>query len=262
MLGKKEKKIEQPEIAIQNQVSQTANWMGTIFLAAAASFFILVGLIMLFVEGIQPLYLTYLMSTLLIVFGIGMIVRYFVTEAYRSMHDYSFSGGALIVILGGCTLARKAEITAQLGTFIGLLVLAVAVVMLQQAMQLHFMQNRMWPVVLVLSLFTIMTSVVLLFDLKVLTERANKLEYWILLIAGIFTLVSMVISAVGVQMYRISEKKAIERMKKENVEKTYENKSVDENVCSSESGNTSDSSTKRNDGNNDTDQAGDLSGRI
>lgn len=192
---------EQSFVAPQEQVSRTTGWMGTIFLAVVAGLFILVGVIMLFVDGIRPLYLTYLMSAMLIVLGIGLIVKYFVTEAYRSMHDYCFSGGALIVILGGCALARKDEITAQIATFVGLLVLAVAVVMLQQSMQLHIMQNRLWIVVLVISLITLISAIVLLFDLKVLTGHIRNLEYWILLIAGFCTLGCMVISGIGVKLF-------------------------------------------------------------
>lgn len=212
MNWEKKNQKEQSYVTLQDQVSQTANWMGTIFLAVVAGLFIFVSMIMLFVEGIRPLYLTYMMSALLIVFGIGLIVKYFVTEAYRSMHDYSFSGGALIVILGGCALARKDEVTAQIAAFIGLLVLAVAVVMLQQAMQLHIMQNRLWIMVLVISFITLISAIVLLFDLKVLTGRIDRLEYWILLIAGICTLGCMVISGIGVKLFERREEKEAKRM--------------------------------------------------
>ena len=142
-MEKKKNKKEKPYVMPQDQLTQTTGWLGTIFLVTVAALFILVGGVMLFVDGIKELYLIYMISALLIALGIGLIVKYFVTEAYRSMHDYGFSGGALIVILGGCSLARAGQLVAQIAAFVGLLVLAVAVVMLQQALQLQREENKL-----------------------------------------------------------------------------------------------------------------------
>lgn len=199
----------------QDQLTQTTGWLGTIFLAAVAVLFILVGSVMLFVEGIKELYLIYMISALLIALGIGLIVKYFVTEAYRSMHDYGFSGGALIVILGGCALARSGQLTAQIAVFVGLLVLSVAVVMLQQAMQLHIMRKKVWIVVLVISLVTLLASVLLLFDIHAVTGKIDGFAYWVLLIAGVLTLLCMLISGIGVKVFQYQEHEEMLRMEKE-----------------------------------------------
>ncbi len=199
----------------QDQLTQTTGWLGTIFLAAVAVLFILVGSVMLFVEGIKELYLIYMISALLIALGIGLIVKYFVTEAYRSMHDYGFSGGALIVILGGCALARSGQLTAQIAVFVGLLVLSVAVVMLQQAMQLHIMRKKVWIVVLVISLVTLLASVLLLFDIHAVTGKIDGFAYWVLLIAGVLTLLCMLISGIGVKVFQHQEHEEMLRMEKE-----------------------------------------------
>ena len=210
-MGKKEKSFVMP----QDQLSRTTGWLGTIFLATVAALFILVGGVMLFVEGIRDLYLIYMISALLIALGIGLIVKYFVTEAYRSMHDYGFSGGALIVILGGCALARAEQLTAQIAVFVGLLVLAVSVVMLQQAMQLHIMRKKVWIVVLVISLVTLLASVLLLFDIRAVTGKIDGFAYWILLIAGVLTLLCMLISGIGVKLFLHQEHDEKLRMQKE-----------------------------------------------
>lgn len=199
----------------QDQLTQTTGWLGTIFLASVAGLFILVGGVMLFVDGIKELYLIYMISALLIALGIGMIVKYFVTEAYRSMHDYGFSGGALIVILGGCALARAGQLTGQIAVFIGLLVLSVAVVMLQQAMQMNIMRKKVWTVVLVLSLATLLASVLLLFDIQSVTGKVDGFAYWVLLIAGVLTLVCMLISGIGVRIFLHQERDEKLRMQEE-----------------------------------------------
>ena len=210
-----ESKQKKPYRAAQDQIARTGGHLGTIFLTAVAALFILVGSIMLFVDGVQERYLVYMISALLIALGIGLIVKYFVTEAYRSMHDYSFSGGALIVILGGSALARAQELTGQIGVLAGLLVLAVAVVMLQQALQMHIMRKSVWPIVLTIAVVTLLAAVVLLFDLRFITGNVEKIAYWILLIAGMLTLLCMIISAIGVKLFLHQEHNEMVRMQKE-----------------------------------------------
>ena len=214
-MEKKKNKKKKPYVMPQDQLTRTTGWLGTIFLATVAALFILVGGVMLFVDGIKELYLIYMISALLIALGIGLIVKYFVTEAYRSMHDYGFSGGALIVILGGCALARAGQLTTQIAAFVGLLVLSVAVVMLQQAMQLHIMRKKVWTVVLAISLVTLLSSVLLLFDIRTVTGKVEGFEYWVLLISGVLTLICMLISGIGVKIFLHQEHDELLRMQKE-----------------------------------------------
>ena len=214
-MEKKKNKKKKPYVMPQDQLTRTTGWLGTIFLATVAALFILVGGVMLFVDGIKELYLIYMISALLIALGIGLIVKYFVTEAYRSMHDYGFSGGALIVILGGCALARAGQLTTQIAACVGLLVLSVAVVMLQQAMQLHIMRKKVWTVVLAISLVTLLSSVLLLFDIRTVTGKVEGFEYWVLLISGVLTLLCMLISGIGVKIFLHQEHDELLRMQKE-----------------------------------------------
>lgn len=214
-MEKKKGRKKKPYVMPQDQLTQTTGRLGTIFLAAVAVLFILVGCVMLFVDGMQELYLIYMISALLIALGIGLIVKYFVTEAYRSMHDYGFSGGALVVILGGCALARARQMTTQIGAFVGLLVLAVAVVMLQQAMQLHIMRKKAWIPVLAISLVTLLSSVLLLFDLQSVTGKVKGFAYWVLLTSGVLTLLCMLVSGIGVKLFLHQEHNELLRMQKE-----------------------------------------------
>ena len=214
-MEKRKDKKKKPYVMPQDQLTQTTGWLGTIFLATVAALFILVGGVMLFVDGVKELYLIYMISALLIALGIGLIVKYFVTEAYRSVHDYGFSGGALIVILGGCALARAGQLSTQIAAFVGLLVLSVAVVMLQQAMQLHIMRKKVWTVVLAISLVTLLSSVLLLFDISAVTGKVEGFEYWVLLVAGVLTLLCMLISGIGVRIFLHQERDEMLRIHKE-----------------------------------------------
>jgi amino acid transporter len=170
---------------------------------------------MLFVEGVQELYLIYVISAGLIALGIGLIVKYFVTESYRNMHDYSFSGGTLVVILGCVVLVRASQLLEKLSVFVGLLVLAAAVSMLQQALQLHITGRKVWTVVIVISAVTLLASFVLLFDLGNVPEKINNFSYMVLLFAGVMTLLCMVISGIGVHVFLRQEKDEAARMQQE-----------------------------------------------
>lgn len=215
MMEKKKKGQKKSFVMPQDQLTKTTGFLGTVFLVAVAALFILVGGVMLFVDGIKELYLIYMISALLIALGIGLIVKYFVTEAYRSMHDYGFSGGALIVILGGSALARSKELAAQISVFVGLLVLSVAVVMLQQAMQLHIMRKKVWTVVLAISLVTLLASVLLLFDIRSITGKIEGFAYWLLLFTGVLTLLCLLISGIGVRIFLHQERSEKLRMEEE-----------------------------------------------
>jgi uncharacterized membrane protein HdeD (DUF308 family) len=216
MMGKHSKK--KMYVHPKDQVTKTASRLGTIFLATLAVFYILVGCVMLFADGARELYLVYVISAVLIALGIGLIVKYFVTEAYRNMHDYSCSLGMLLVILGCVLLVQAGAIMRGLGVFIGFLVLAAALAMFQQAMQLQITGRKAWPVVLVISLVTALASFLLLFDLGNIPEKITNFSYMVLLFAGVMTLLCMVISAVGVRLFLHQEQGEQRRMQKEQQE--------------------------------------------
>jgi uncharacterized membrane protein HdeD (DUF308 family) len=170
---------------------------------------------MLFLDGAQELYLVYAVGAGVIALGIGLIVKYFVTESYRNMHDYSCSLGMLLVILGCVLLVRASQILPRLSVFVGFLVLAAALTMFQQAMQLHITGRKVWPVVMAISLLTLLASLLLLFDLGDIPEKVNNFPYMVLLFAGVVTLACMVISGIGVQIFLHQERGEEQRMQQE-----------------------------------------------
>ena len=98
-----EKLMSKKDSELQNDANrQKENLLGTIFLSVLSVLFIVIGVCVLFVQKIQIVYLLYAIAAIIIVLGIGMMIRYYVRQAYRNVHDYSFSCGALLVILGGC----------------------------------------------------------------------------------------------------------------------------------------------------------------
>jgi hypothetical protein len=95
------------------------------------------------------------------------------------------------------------------------LVLAAALTMFQQAMQLHITGRKVWPVVMAISLLTLLASLLLLFDLGDIPEKVNNFPYMVLLFAGVVTLACMVISGIGVQIFLHQERGEEQRMQQE-----------------------------------------------
>ena len=73
----------------------------------------------------------------------------------------------------------------------------------------------MWIVVLVISLVTLLASVLLLFDIHAVTGKIDGFAYWVLLIAGVLTLLCMLISGIGVKVFQHQEHEEMLRMEKE-----------------------------------------------
>lgn len=201
--------------------------MGTIFLSVLSVLFLAFGACMLFVQRLQVVYVLYAIAAMIIVLGIGMMIRYYVQQAYRNVHDYSFSGGALLVILGGCGLVRADELVKSVPTLIGMLVLILSIIMMQRALQilsvaklcltadrlkampLSKMLQASWISIMVLSLLTLLEAILLLCGVSAITGRIDKFEYWALMISGILMLGSQLISEIGVRRFTKKEAKML-----------------------------------------------------
>ena len=68
---------------------------------------------------------------------------------------------------------------------------------------------------LVIALVTLLSSVLLLFDIRAVTGKIDGFAYWILLIAGVLTLLCMLISGIGVKVFQHQEHEEMLRMQKE-----------------------------------------------
>ena len=65
-----------------------------------AIIYILFGLAIEFVPQFKEIYIIYIAGAIFVVFGIIMIVKYFLTGSYRDIGKYGFSAGVLCVLIG------------------------------------------------------------------------------------------------------------------------------------------------------------------
>ncbi len=146
---------------------------------------ILVAVLILFVPQIEVKDICYFICGFVVILGIYMIVRYFMTGGYERLNEYGFSEGVLFVLLGICGLVSAERIAVSFLTALGLLLLLSGVIKLQYALDLKCMEDRAW------AGFFAVTIVLLGFSVSVILNPFEDMEFYqnytaaILLVDGI-----------------------------------------------------------------------------
>lgn len=167
------------------------NVFNTVVVALIAAVFILVSTLILFVPQIEIKDICYFCCGAVLVLGIYMIVRYFLTEGYQHLSEYGFSEGVLFVLLGSCGLVSADAIASSFLTVLGLALLLSGVIKLQYALDLKFMQDKAWIGFFVVTILFLVCSVVSV--LKPFSDRTfyEKYTCYVLLADGIVTIVNI-----------------------------------------------------------------------
>lgn len=162
------------------------------------------------IPSLKMEYICYGISVTLIVLGIILIVKYFVTESYKNLNQYGFSIGVFLIIIGVCTLVRNQEMTKSFQLYIGICILLTAIIKLQNAMDLKALKDRVWSVICVVSV-CIMAAAVLI----IINPFSNKsyeltLTYFSLLFDGVISLFSYNYLAFRLRRTQKKQQKAAE----------------------------------------------------
>lgn len=173
--------------------------LGGVF--AVSVIFIALGLLLLFVPQIKPVYIAYVLSIAFVVVGIIWIVQYFLTESYRNINRYGFSAGTLFVILGICAMLKAEVISGYFLLCMGILILVMGVVKLQNALDLKALKDSTWKAVLGLALAVIICAVIVIMNPFRKTEDLARFTYIIMVADGIFSIISMLCLAIRLKKY-------------------------------------------------------------
>lgn len=175
---------------------------GTLMILAAAVLGILLGLFLLLFPGAKMIQIVYAIGIVLIVAGIISIVRYFMTESYRRLNCYTFSAGALMVVLGVCALLRAEIVSSYLIICLGILLLASGVIKLQNALDLEAMKDKTWAVVLMIAVAVIICGAVVLLNPFSNQSDLNYFAYIVLVVDGVLSLFSVLYLTVRLRKYQ------------------------------------------------------------
>lgn len=171
---------------------------------------ILLGVLLLFVPQVQTTTLCYAFCGALIAAGVAAIVVFFVSEAYKNLHDYNFALGVVLLVLGCCGLLRVDDLAADFALYMGFTALILGVVILQSMVQMRVLQNKLWIVELILTIVSILGAVFVLADVKPVINAVEGFAYWVILIAGAASLISLLLSSIGIHRNVKKEEKAAE----------------------------------------------------
>ncbi len=157
---------------------------------------ILLGALLLFVPQIEVKTLSYAFCIALLVLGLISVVTFFASGGYKRLHDYRFAAGILLLVLGCCGIVRVQELADRFEIYAGLCALVLSAFILQGAVQMKIMKRGSWIAELVLTVLALVGSTFILAGVK-LIDRIKGFSAWVLVIAGIFSLISLLIVALG-----------------------------------------------------------------
>ena len=155
-----------------------------------------IGSLLIFMPGVNMLYLCYCFCAALIVVGVIMIVSYFVSEAYKRLNDYRFAIGVLLIILGCIELLRAKILAEEIMFIIGLVTLILAVIIMQSAVQMKILKSGAWVVQLIFTIVSLVGAIFVLIDFKPVMQKVEGFAYYVMVIVGVLCLISLVIEAI------------------------------------------------------------------
>lgn len=163
---------------------------GLQFIITIAVIEIALGALLLFVPQIEISTLCYLLCAALVITGIFLIVKYFLSDAYKNMDEYGFSIGVFFVILGMCALVRVEQVSASFLLCMGIALLMTSVIKFQNALDLKNLDEKTWIWVLAISLVFTVASVIIIINPFSSIRTLQLFTYRILIVDGIISLLS------------------------------------------------------------------------
>ena len=166
---------------------------GGVLLILLTSALVLLGALLLCVPDIDIRTLCVLVCVVLVAAGVAAIVYFFATGAFWRMDDYNFAFGVLLLILGCCGFAQLDALEASFLPLMGILLLIVGVVALQNTVQLRLAGSVLWIGALVFTVLILFCGVVVLTNVKPVIDA---LGYWLLIGGGALGLITMFVTGI------------------------------------------------------------------
>lgn len=175
--------------AMKEQQKKESSFMTRLF-TGVSLVYILLGGLLCGIPSLKMEYICYGISVTLIVLGIILIVKYFVTESYQNLNRYGFSIGVFMVIIGVCTLVKNRQMTESFQLYIGVCILLTAIIKLQNAMDLKALKDRVWGVIFFVAVVIMAAAIVIIINPFKNHNYELVLTYFSLLFDGIISLFS------------------------------------------------------------------------
>jgi len=178
------------------------NVFSTIVVSLMAAVFIAVAVLILFVPQVEVQDICYFICGFIVVLGIYMIVRYFMTGGYERLNEYGFSEGVLFVLLGICGLVSAKSIAASFLTALGLLLLLSGVIKLQYALDLKCMEDKNWIGFFAVTIILLGCSVVVILKPFENQDFYQNFTCYVLMVDGVVEIINILYLNFRTKAYR------------------------------------------------------------
>ena len=159
--------------------------LGMIFTLLLPVIYVVLGVLLLFVDGISTKVFANLFGAVAVVFGAAMIIHYFMRRGYLDMRAYGFSIGVFAVVIGICIMIKAQDIANSLSVLLNLCIMLTAIIKAQNAIQLKFAGSILWiPVLCISCAFLICTVLIAINPFKELSTR-DTFTYVVLICDGV-----------------------------------------------------------------------------
>lgn len=201
MAKQKEPSGAQPAAKQASALSTTLFLLGEVLFAGIA-------VLLLFVPSIQILHICYTVCGAALAIGVYLIVRYFLTDAFRDINHYGFSAGVLLVVLGICGMLRAEKIAGVFLPCAGIFLLFSGVVKLQYTLDLRRMRDPAWVALLAVTLILTGCSI------AVMLQPFDDADFYylfariVMLADGVFGLLTLLYLSLRLHRYKKNGEKA------------------------------------------------------
>lgn len=174
--------------------------------------FIILSALMIFVKEITTEYLCYGVCAAGVIAGIAMIIRYFMTDAFKNVNAYGFSLGVLFIILSICGLLRVSMMAAAIITILGVILLLSGVIILQHSLDLRRLKDVLWIPVIIISVLVLGCSVAVIIQAFAEKIPYENVVWWMILVVAVLNLIINIYTTVKVSLFTKKERKTVEEL--------------------------------------------------
>ena len=159
--------------------------IGMIFTLLLPVIYVVLGALLLFVDGISTKVFANLFGASAIVFGAALIILYFIRRSYLGMRAYGFSIGAFAVVIGLCIILKAEDIANSLSVLLNLCIMLTAIIKSQNAIQLKCIGSILWIPVLCVSAAFLICTVIIAINPFEQTSTRDTFTYIVLICDGV-----------------------------------------------------------------------------
>lgn len=191
--------------------------LGNYMISCLAAAYLLAAAVLLWIPQLKITYICSAICVILMIFGIYMIVRYFLTDGYQNADAYGFSVGSLLLVLGICGLLRTDKLADSFMSLTGVGMIFIGIVLLQHGLDLIRMKDFLWIPEIVIAVVVTVASVIVVtkpFEHFWLTEYDGGFLYFMMVCGGLCLLSTFYVIVRSLIYKKMMAKKAAQAEQK------------------------------------------------